>query len=120
MERQKIDWGGFTPMTHHRDEERYFFEQDLELVRELRKKADHQRRQRELAHREAGHWMHCPNCGGKLEQRRVSALKLDRCVQCQGVYLAAEELELLRRLELEGEQGAGDFLGKLISELARS
>jgi hypothetical protein len=109
----------FKPLTRHRDEERYFYEQDLELVRRLRERVTLARREREEVESKKQHWMRCPKCGGSMEELHFDVLLLDRCMSCHGVFLDEAELSLLRELEIEGKRGAGDFLARLISDLAQ-
>ena len=108
----------FKPMTHHRDEERYFFEHDQELIRAWREKANAKREKRAAAEQKQLHWMRCPKCGGEMEEIRMDILMIDRCGDCHGVYFDDGELAILRKFELEGKTGAADFLGKLIVEIS--
>lgn len=110
---------GFKPMTHHREEEKYFYERDLELVRALRKRADENRQRLEEEQQKELHWMRCPKCGGVMKEAHFEALVLDQCESCKGVYLDAGELAILRKLALEGEQGTGEVLTRLIDALQR-
>jgi len=110
---------GFKPMTHHREEEKYFYERDLELVRALREKADEERRRREEAQQKELYWMRCPKCGGEMVESPFEALVLDRCTRCKGVFFDDGELSILRKLALEGERGTETVLAGLIDALQR-
>lgn len=112
----------FRPLTHHREEERFFYERDQELVRELRLSADRERNKQKRAEEKKLHWMRCPRCGGEMQERSYALLKMEVCSRCHGVFFDAGELSILRRLELEVDEpaGAGDFLSKLIQDLDRS
>lgn len=46
------------------------------------------------------HWMHCPKCGGELDEITFRGVKVDKCFSCGGVYLDDGELE-----QLAGKQG---------------
>lgn len=108
---------GFKPMSHHRDEERYFYEKDRELVKALREQANEERVQQEREQERAIHWMRCPKCGAPMEEIQLELLFVERCRTCRGVYFDDGELAILRKLELEGQRGAGDFLSRLIREI---
>lgn len=82
-------------------EEKYF--RELEMRR-----AEERARQQELINQDAErktHLMRCPKCGGHLEALQQESVELDRCKDCQGIWLDAGELEQLT----ERERGLGIF-----------
>ncbi|MBU1298016.1 MAG: zf-TFIIB domain-containing protein [Bacteroidetes bacterium] len=42
------------------------------------------------------HFMHCPKCGIKLIEMDYKQIKIDRCSECLGIWLDANELEQAR------------------------
>ena len=69
-------------------EEEYFHRQEREALEKLRAKMD--------AETTAVQALKCPkNCTGTLEETLVEGVTIDRCNQCQGVWLDAGELEKL-------------------------
>ncbi len=50
---------------------------------------DERDRQREL------HWMHCCKCGATMDEIVFRGVRVDKCLQCGGVYLDDGELEQL-------------------------
>jgi hypothetical protein len=97
-----------------RNEDEYFLKLDTELLTAQRarldaERAEMERRQRELEREQ--HYMRCPKCGAQLAEQEVQHIKVDVCPQCNGTWLDAGELDLLRQT---GRQGLGrlfDLLG---------
>lgn len=75
------------------NEDEYFAQRDLELKQKLHAQL--------LAEREAAerrtHYMKCPKCGADLATGDYEGVQIDRCPECQGVWLDAGELELLHQ-----------------------
>ncbi len=85
-----------------KDEEKYFYERDRELIEKLRKKAEHERHEAEKKHRKDAHWMKCPKCGGDMKEEKMAAIMVDKCQECGGIYFDSGELEVLLAAEKEG------------------
>lgn len=77
------------------EEERYFHEREIELLKRKRTELDTQRHDREQRERKTAHWMKCPKCGADLEEVELEHIKADKCTNCQGLYFDKGELELL-------------------------
>lgn len=45
------------------------------------------------------HHMHCPKCGMDLTEVEYKGVRIDKCFQCEGIWLDAGELETLSKLE---------------------
>ena len=45
------------------------------------------------------HYMKCPKCGMELIEIDYKGIKLDKCSECEGVWLDAGELEAISRFE---------------------
>lgn len=90
--------GKFQPLSKRREEEEYFFRQDLEKVRHLRKKLDEEREKQRLTQEQQAHWMRCPKCGAQLHEKEQASVKLDVCERCGGLFLDKGELELVIRM----------------------
>jgi len=77
------------------NEEKYFMEQELrqrmqKLEEEQRKMAEAEKhRLKEL------HWLHCPKCGQNLNQEHYGTVEVDVCPSCKGLWLDANELEII-------------------------
>jgi uncharacterized protein len=72
-------------------EEDYFRRKDQEAIEKLRAQREAERAQREAE----GKTLHCPKCEGTLLEIIHEEVPVDRCNQCNGVWLDAGELELL-------------------------
>ena len=80
-------------------EEEYFARQEMEQRKKLeadksRKLAEEEKRRiREL------HYMRCPKCGMELSEIDYKAIRIDKCFQCEGIWLDAGELEAISKLD---------------------
>jgi hypothetical protein len=83
-------------------EEEYFARQTIERKRreaeaaQATMAAEDKRRLKDL------HYMHCPKCGQSLYEIEYKGVKIDRCANCQGVWLDAGELEQVSQQSLLG------------------
>jgi uncharacterized protein len=93
-----------------RNEEEYFARQNAEAIREMRAKLDAER-----AKAKQNQSLNCPRCSVALKEEEVEHVKIDRCPQCNGVWLDAGELEQLQRVN----KGRGATGGVLSSFLRR-
>lgn len=81
-----------------RNEEEYFAKLNAELIKERRAELDRARAQ----NARQAHFMKCPRCGGDLKEVEHHNVKVDRCVDCGGVWLDAGEVELLEHAHESG------------------
>jgi hypothetical protein len=91
------------------DEDAYFAAKEHELIEEMKTEF----RKVEAARREA-QIISCPSCPGKLEPYRFLGLVLNRCDNCEGVWLKKGELAKILRLQARGPLGA--FLDRCFSK----
>jgi len=83
-------------------EDEYFarteFERKTKIKEEkLKKMAEQERKKlRDLHH------MRCPKCGMRLIEIDYKGLKIDKCSECDGVWLDAGELQAVAKLERTG------------------
>ncbi len=81
------------------NEEEYFirleFERAKKVEEELKKKMleDERNSLKEL------HYMRCPKCGMQLVEIDYKGIKIDKCTECNGVWLDHGELEAIVNLE---------------------
>ncbi|PKN29105.1 MAG: hypothetical protein CVU64_09845 [Deltaproteobacteria bacterium HGW-Deltaproteobacteria-21] len=93
-------------------EEEYFarieFEKKKKLEHEkhLKLAAEEKKRLKEL------HYMRCPKCGMELVEVHYKGIAVDKCSECEGVWLDYGEFESASRLEKSS-------LGKLFSVFKR-
>ncbi len=48
------------------------------------------------------HSMRCPKCGMELIEIDYKEIKIDKCSECEGIWLDAGELEAVTKLEKSG------------------
>ena len=81
------------------NEEEYFirleFERAKKVEEELKKKMleDERNSLKEL------HYMRCPKCGMQLVEIDYRGMKIDKCTECNGVWLDHGELEAIGNLD---------------------
>ena len=94
-----------------RNEEEYFAR--LEAERLERKKAEAAKRA--VDEERQSHHMRCPKCGGHLVTEDFHKVQIDRCPDCQGVWLDAGEIDAIVHMQSQGfmSRAVGDFLGSL-------
>ena len=89
-------------------EEEYFARLEFE-----RKKKIESERHKKLAEEEKNrlkefHYMRCPKCGMELIEIQYKGIEVDKCSECEGIWLDAGELEAISEFE-------GTSLKKLFS-----
>lgn len=75
------------------NEEEYFARREAELIRARQAAA----REAARAAERRTHYMKCPHCGADLVTEERHALTVDRCPECQGLWLDAEAARYLLR-----------------------
>ena len=48
------------------------------------------------------HYMRCPKCGMEMIEIDYKGIKIDKCSECEGIWLDAENLEAVSKLEKSG------------------
>ena len=68
----------------------------IEEEKHKKLKADEKKKLKELHH------MRCPKCGMELIEIDYKEIKVDKCSECEGIWLVAGELEAVAKLEKGG------------------
>ncbi|MFH1014456.1 MAG: zf-TFIIB domain-containing protein [Nitrospirota bacterium] len=68
----------------------------IEEEKHKRLKTEEKKKLKEL------HNMRCPKCGMELIEIDYKAIKIDKCSECEGIWLDAGELEAVAKLEKGG------------------
>ena len=95
------------PVRPSEQEEEYFARQEAERRRKVAEdrqaamQDEERRQQREL------HFMKCPKCGMQLEEIAFGDVHVDKCFNCEGMWLDKGELERIQTKE-------PGFVGKLL------
>ena len=76
-------------------EEEYFARQAIERMKKEAAERDAKMADGEKTRLKELHYMRCPKCGCQLAELDYKGVKIDRCMNCQGVWLDAGELELV-------------------------
>jgi hypothetical protein len=93
-------------------EDEYFMKLDAERIAKKRSELDKKREDETKQHRKDTHWMKCPKCGSDLEEVDFKSVMIDKCGECQGIWLDHGELELL-------VQGQAQMSKSLLKKLFR-
>jgi hypothetical protein len=94
-------------------EDEFFIKLDQKLIKEIRSDLDKRRAGEDQQKHKEEHWMKCPKCGSDLQEINYRNVMIDRCVECQGIWLDRGELNLL----IEGQaQLTKGFINKLFSQ----
>lgn len=80
-------------------EEEYFARQTIEKRRREAEAAQAAMASEEKMRLKELHHMHCPKCGQLLMEMELKGVKIDRCMNCHGLWLDAGELEQLSQKE---------------------
>lgn len=89
-------------MNTSENEEEYFarleYEKQQKIEREKHEKlkAEERRQLKEL------HFMRCSKCGMELIEIDYKGIKIDKCSECEGVWLDAGEMEAIAGMEKSG------------------
>lgn len=92
---------------YNNQEEAYFYKLNKELLERKRIELDAKKKEKSVQANNP-YWMKCPKCGDDMEEIELMRIKVDKCVQCQGIYFDNGELQIL----LESQEPKG-FLGML-------
>ncbi|MDP2279977.1 MAG: zf-TFIIB domain-containing protein [Nitrospirota bacterium] len=68
----------------------------LEEEKHKKLKAEEKNKLKEL------HYMRCPKCGMEMIEIDYKGIKIDKCSECEGIWLDAGELEAVAKLEKIG------------------
>jgi hypothetical protein len=83
-------------------EEEYFARTEFERLKKIEEEKHNKLAQNQKNHLRDLHHMRCPKCGMELIEIDYKGLKIDRCSECDGVWLDAGELESVAKLEKSG------------------
>jgi Zn-finger nucleic acid-binding protein len=93
----------------HANEDSYFAVKEHELVEDMKTEF----RKVEAARRE-GQMATCPKCSGQFAKYRFMGFDLDRCENCEGIWLNKGELDGILRQQARGPLGV--FLDRCFSK----
>lgn len=80
-------------------EEEYFKQKELELLKKFEEERERYRASEEKEKLKRFHYMKCPKCYGDLAEEAFHGVNIDRCRDCNGVWLDTGELDQLAERE---------------------
>lgn len=80
-------------------EEEYFARMEFERKKEVEEEKHRKLREEEKKKLRDLHFVRCPKCWMELIEIDFKGIKVDKCSECQGVWLDAGELEAAAGLE---------------------
>lgn len=83
-------------------EEEYVVRMEFEKKKKLEEAKHKKLAQEEKENLKALHHMRCPKCGMELIEIDYKSIKVDKCSECEGIWLDAGELEAVAKLEKSG------------------
>ncbi|HCC68955.1 MAG TPA: hypothetical protein DEP99_03610 [Nitrospiraceae bacterium] len=83
-------------------EEEYFARLEYETRKKLEEGKHKKLAEEEKKRLKELHYMRCPKCGMDLIEIDYKGIKIDKCSECEGIWLDAGELEAVAKLEKSG------------------
>ena len=83
-------------------EEEYFARMEYETRKKLEEEKHKKLAEEEKKRLKELHYMRCPKCGMELIEIDYKGIKIDKCSECEGIWLDAGELEAVAKLEKSG------------------
>ena len=80
-------------------EEEFFARQAYERKRKMEEENHKLMAKEEKEDQKKRHYMRCPKCGMQLIEMDYKNIKVDKCSECQGIWLDAGELEQVAHLD---------------------
>ncbi len=87
------------PVKPSSKEEEYFSRIDLEKRKKIEEEKIKQIAAEEKKQLKKLHYMHCPKCGMTLSEIDYKGISVDKCFNCDGIWLDAGELDTIAKLE---------------------
>ena len=83
-------------------EEDYFARLEFEKLKKIEQEKHQKLAKDEKQRLKKLHYMRCPKCGMELIEINYKAILIDKCSECEGIWLDAGELESTSKLEKSG------------------
>lgn len=90
------------PLKPSEQEEEYFAKMEFERKKKVEEEKHGKLSDEEKKRLKELHYMRCPKCGMELIEIDYKGIKVDRCSECEGIWLDAGELETVSKLEKSG------------------
>jgi hypothetical protein len=89
-------------------EEEYFVRLEAERMRKLVHEHQLKMNEEERERQQKLHFMRCPKCGAELEEIAFGDVRVDKCFNCEGLWLDRGELETIQSKDAR-------FVGRLLA-----
>jgi hypothetical protein len=90
------------PLKPSEQEEEHFAKMEYERKKKIEEEKHKSLAAEERKRLQEIHFMRCPKCGMELIEIDYKGIKIDRCSECEGIWLDAGELETVSKLEKSG------------------
>lgn len=90
------------PLKPSEQEEEHFARMEYERKKKIEEEKHNKLAEGEKEKIKELHYMRCPKCGMELIEIGYKGIKVDRCSECEGIWLDAGELETVSTLEKSG------------------
>jgi hypothetical protein len=77
-------------------EEEYFVRLEAERMRKLVHEHQLKMNEEERERQRKRHFMRCPKCGAELEEIAFGDVRVDKCFNCEGLWLDRGEIETIQ------------------------
>ncbi len=83
-------------------EEEYFARTEYKRKKKIEEDKHKELSEEEKRRLKEIHYMRCPKCGMELIEIDYKHIKVDKCSECEGIWLDVGELEVVSKLEKQG------------------
>jgi hypothetical protein len=83
-------------------EEEHFARIEFERMKKLEEEKHRKLKEEDKKRLKELHYMRCPKCGMELIEIDYKGIKVDKCSECEGIWLDAGELEAISKFEKTG------------------
>jgi len=87
------------PVKPSETEEEFFARKEYERLRKNQRDSHENLAADQRAKEKALHYMKCPKCGMDLVEIDYKKIKVDKCTECEGIWLDAGELEMVGQMD---------------------
>lgn len=101
------------PVKPSETEEDFFARKEYERLKKSQEESQKNLAAEQRTKEKELHYMKCPKCGMNLVEIDYKNIKVDKCSECEGIWLDAGELEMVGQMDKGG-------LDKLFSVFSRS
>lgn len=83
-------------------ETEYIARMEYEKKKKVEEEKHKKLKEKEKSRLKELHFMRCPKCGMELIEIDYKGIKIDKCSECEGIWLDAGELDTVSKLEKTG------------------